>query len=100
METGKGISDGSHSRRSTLRVRLDPDLKKEAEALFSDLGMSLPTAIEVFLRQALRQRDLPFRIRQADDPFFRKENLESLRHSIAQFERGEAKVRPLVDIDS
>ena len=39
---------------SLLNVRLDTELKKNAETLFSDLGLSMSTAINLFLRQAVR----------------------------------------------
>lgn len=43
-------------------VSLDPELKREAASLFSDLGMDLSTAISVFLRQAVRVQGFPFAI--------------------------------------
>jgi DNA-damage-inducible protein J len=41
-------------------LSLDPDLKKDAAELFSDLGMDLSTAVSVFLRQAVRVQGFPF----------------------------------------
>ena len=41
-------------------LSLDPDLKREASILFSDLGMDLSTAVSVFLRQAVRVQGFPF----------------------------------------
>ena len=41
-------------------LSLDPDLKKDAIELFSDLGMDLSTAVSVFLRQAVRVQGFPF----------------------------------------
>jgi DNA-damage-inducible protein J len=49
---------------STVNVtfRVDDELKKQADALFSDLGMSLSTAFNVFLRQSVREQQIPFSI--------------------------------------
>jgi DNA-damage-inducible protein J len=49
---------------STVNVtfRVDSDLKKQADTLFSDLGMSLSTAFNVFLRQSVREQQLPFAV--------------------------------------
>jgi DNA-damage-inducible protein J len=49
---------------STVNVtfRVDDELKKQADALFSDLGMSLSTAFNVFLRQSVRENQLPFAV--------------------------------------
>ena len=87
------------SRIATINVRMEAELKKQAEELFEDLGMNMSTAITIFLKQAVRVKGLPFSVRKVDDPFFDKENAEELRRSIAQFDRGEAKVRKLIDID-
>ncbi|MGN0878565.1 MAG: type II toxin-antitoxin system RelB/DinJ family antitoxin [Oligosphaeraceae bacterium] len=44
-------------------IHLDTKLKEEAEALFANLGMSLDTAFQIFLRQSLREQGVPFPIR-------------------------------------
>lgn len=44
----------------TVTFQMDPELKRQAEALFSALGMSLSTAFHIFIRQSLRERRLPF----------------------------------------
>lgn len=49
---------------ANLSVRIDPELKAQAESLFADLGMSLTTAITVFFRQAVRENRIPFEIRR------------------------------------
>lgn len=43
---------------------MDSEVKKQCEALYNDLGMTLTTAINVFLRQSLRVGGLPFELRQ------------------------------------
>lgn len=53
---------------TNLTIRLDSDLKKDCEALYTELGMSLSTAINVFLRQSLRKGGLPFDARLDDQP--------------------------------
>ena len=51
---------------STVNVtfRVDESLKQEAEVLYKDLGMSLSTAFNVFLRQSIREQRLPFEVRK------------------------------------
>ena len=44
-------------------VRMDSNLKDQCESLYSELGMTLTTAINVFLRQSLRVGGLPFSVR-------------------------------------
>jgi len=47
---------------TNLSIRIDRDLKEEADQVFSSLGMNLTTAITVFVRQAVRQKKIPFEI--------------------------------------
>ncbi|GHS96982.1 hypothetical protein AGMMS50276_16280 [Synergistales bacterium] len=45
-----------------VTIQLDRDVKESAEKLFSDFGMNLSTAFNVFARQSLRQGKIPFEI--------------------------------------
>ena len=47
---------------ANLTVRIDAGMKNEAEKLFDDLGMSISTAFNIFLRQAVRAQAIPFTI--------------------------------------
>ncbi|MDR1109827.1 MAG: type II toxin-antitoxin system RelB/DinJ family antitoxin [Deltaproteobacteria bacterium] len=47
---------------TNLSIRIDRDLKDEADSVFNALGMNLTTAITIFVRQAVRQRKIPFEI--------------------------------------
>ncbi len=47
---------------SSINIRLDTDLKREAEDLFSALGLNMTSAISMFLRQAVRDQAIPFRV--------------------------------------
>ncbi len=45
-----------------ITMRIDENLKKEAEQFFEDLGMSMTTAYTIFLKQSLRKQKFPFEI--------------------------------------
>jgi len=47
---------------SIITVRVDEETKKEAENLFRELGLPLSTAINIFLKQAVREGKIPFEI--------------------------------------
>ena len=47
---------------TNLSIRIDRDLKDEADQIFNALGMNLTTAITVFVRQAVRQKKIPFEV--------------------------------------
>lgn len=53
--------------KGNMTIRMEPELKEQASALFKALGMDLSTATGVFYRQALRCNGLPFEVR-LDEP--------------------------------
>jgi DNA-damage-inducible protein J len=52
---------------ASLNIKIDRNLKKEADELFGEMGMTLTTAVNVFVRQAVHERAIPFRIHVDDD---------------------------------
>ena len=47
---------------TNISIRMDSDLKAQADALFGELGMNLSTAFNIFVRQSLREGRIPFDI--------------------------------------
>ncbi len=47
---------------TNISIRMDAELKAQADALFAELGMSLSTAFNIFVRQFLREGRIPFDI--------------------------------------
>lgn len=45
---------------TNLNIRTDKVVKEEAEGIFNELGLSMTTAINIFLRQAIRDNGIPF----------------------------------------
>lgn len=80
----------------TLQVRIDSDLRKQADALFTNAGLDLSSAVRLFLRQSVIRQRLPFEV-IADDPFFSEANQRVLKESIRSLERGEGQVHELID---
>ena len=69
--------------QTNLNIRVDEDIKKQADTLFAGLGMNMSTAVNIFLRQALRRGGVPFDI---VDPFYGEYNQRRLHDSIAQYQ--------------
>lgn len=45
---------------TNLNIRTDKDIKEQAEAIFNELGLNMTTAINMFLRTAIREHGIPF----------------------------------------
>ncbi len=48
--------------KTNLSIRVDSELKAEAQVLFAKLGLDISTAVNLFLRQAVLRQEIPFRI--------------------------------------
>lgn len=57
----KGVNDLA---KVSTNISLDADVKKDAQALFSDFGLDLTTAINLFLRQSIREQRIPFEVKR------------------------------------
>ena len=51
------------SRQTNLNIRTDADIKASAERIFEQLGLNMSTAVNIFLRQSIRQGGLPFEVK-------------------------------------
>ncbi len=49
---------------TNINVRIDSDLKKSAESLFSDLGLNMSSAITMFLKSAVSHDGIPFEVKR------------------------------------
>ena len=43
-------------------ISIDADIKAKAQELFADIGLDLSTAINIFLRQSIRENGIPFEV--------------------------------------
>ena len=47
---------------TNISIRMDSELKTQADHFFAELGMNISTAFTIFVRQALREGKIPFEI--------------------------------------
>lgn len=52
------------AKTAVLNMRVDPAIKAEAESVFSQFGMSLSDAVNIFLHKSIMDGGLPFDVRQ------------------------------------
>lgn len=57
-------------------IKIDPELKKEAQEILDTFGLTLTGAINIFLRQVVREQAIPFRV---GNPFPNDETLQAIR---------------------
>ena len=49
-----------------VTLRIDEDLKEQADALFEDIGLSLNAAYRIFLKKAVQEQRIPFELTRPD----------------------------------
>ena len=59
-----------------VTIRMDKQLKAQADELFADLGMSLSSAVSIFVKQAVREQRIPFEIGRSNTPTQTKDDAE------------------------
>jgi DNA-damage-inducible protein J len=48
---------------TNLNIRTDKEVKEQAEQIFSELGLSMTTAVNIFLRTTIREHGIPFALK-------------------------------------
>ena len=64
------------SKTAVISARIDPELKRDAEEVFRELGLTATQAITLFYKQVELERGLPFAVRVPND-----ETMEALEQS-------------------
>lgn len=64
---------------TNLNIRIDKNIKEASEKVFDDLGLNMSTAINMFLRQVIRVKGIPFEIKLTN---INNETLEAINESI------------------
>ena len=83
---------------TSITIRMDENLKKQAEILFEDMGLNMTTAFTIFTKAVVRQGKIPFEI--SADPFYSEANQNHLRKAIADLEAGKGTVHGLLEADN
>ena len=71
-----------------ISLRVDDDVKRGAEQILTDIGLSMSTAINVFLRKVAREGKIPFEL--TADPFFTESNMRYLESIMQDVKEGKA----------
>lgn len=59
------LGDLIMAKTATINMRVNPQIKSDAESIFESLGMTLTEAINVFLHKSIMDGGLPFEVRQS-----------------------------------
>ena len=80
-----------------LSMRIDDSVKRRAEMACEALGLTMSSAINIYLVKLGNEMRIPFEV--SADPFYNPENLTVLEKSIKQLNTGKGKKHELVEVD-
>ena len=78
-------SQTSGAKSATFQMRINPEVKKEAEELFAAYGLTLTDAVNVFLRQSLNTKGLPFLLSPENTEYMKAKAMKQL---LTEVEKG------------
>ena len=84
---------------SQISLRIDDDIKSNAERTLNDIGLSMSAAITIFLKTVIRENKIPFEL--STDPFYSEENMTELKRRIDSVRTGEStlKEHELIEVE-
>ena len=92
-----------------MEIYVDDLTAARAKELLDEFGLDMQTAVNIFLRQVIRSKEIPFSIeipypekerllKNGDDDFYCEANMEHLRKSIEQYNAGKVFEHELVEV--
>ena len=83
--------------QATWSVRLDSTDKQYFEEFCKAAGMSISTAINVFVKAVIKNQRIPFDI--TGDPFYSEENMDQIREALARIKAGHYTVHEPIEVN-
>jgi len=80
-----------------ISLRVDDEVKKNAEQILDEIGLSMSAAINIFLKTVAREKRIPFEL--SADPFYSASNMAHLRRGIAALNTGKGVEHEPIEVD-
>ena len=84
--------------QTLVNVRMDENIKKEMEKTCKELGITMSTAFNIFARKMCREKRIPFEV--SIDFFYSESNIQTLKNSIKELEKGKVVKKSLDELEA
>ena len=74
-----------------INLRVDDDVKINAERTLNDIGLSMSAAINIFLKAVIRENKIPFEL--SADPFYSRDNMRELERRVDELNTGKSTLK-------
>ena len=83
--------------QTLVNFRIDEKTKKEMEKICDELGITMTTALNIFIKKMIRERRIPFDV--SVDPFYSESNIKAIKESIEQLKEGKVVVKTMEELE-
>jgi len=90
-------SERGNDIMTQVNFRIDDNVKKNAETALKEMGLTMSTAVNIFLIKVGKERRIPFEI--TADAFYSKENMTALNESIEQMRQGRTVTKTFEELE-
>lgn len=86
-------------KMAQINLKIEDNIKNTAEATLNEIGLSMSSAITIFLKKVAREHRIPFEL--SADPFYSEENMAELKRRAheASIDKNYFKEHDLIDDD-
>lgn len=84
--------------QTLVNFRVDEKTKKEMEDICSELGITVSTALNIFIKKMTREKRIPFEV--SIDPFYSESNMEAIEKSVKQLKEGKVVVKTMKELEA
>lgn len=82
--------------QALVNFRIDEITKKQMEQVCSELGLTMSTALNIFVKKVIREKRIPFDV--SIDPFYSESNMKAIKESINQLEEGKVVAKTIEEL--
>ncbi len=84
--------------QTLVNFRIDEKTKKEMEDICSELGITVSTALNIFIKKMTREKRIPFEV--SIDPFYSESNMKAIEESMQQLKEGKVVVKTMEELEA
>ncbi len=87
------------AKTDTLNIRIEPDLKEQAEKTLNYLGLTMSEAVTLFFKQVVINDGIPFEIRK---PKYKRKTLKAMKEAerlVKNYKKNPGKVKVYNDFE-
>ena len=82
--------------QTLVNFRIDETTKMQMEQVCSELGLTMSTALNIFVKKVIREKRIPFDV--SIDPFYSESNMKAIKESINQLEEGKVVAKTIEEL--